>query len=203
MCTTKWDEVHCLLSLAISPCVLVDILHKMNNQAKQQSLTGGAPKKKSRKRRTNAQIAIEKSKKKRENSTTTAKMRDNLCSFFGKVVEKLHIPWDSIRRRDRNVSPRINRHVEDVENNDDILDDDDNEELVDGEYDEKQSEDKTLHPTNELSIMGKYQKAIEKRIQTESNTKDPIANEEKWLFLYLDMNKFWIRKECSSLNALP
>ncbi|GFH55445.1 hypothetical protein CTEN210_11921 [Chaetoceros tenuissimus] len=154
----------------------------MNNQKKQRSLFGGSPREKEkrpRKRRTNAQIDLEKSKKKRENSTTTAKMRDNLCA-------------------DRNVQPRTNRHVEDIEDSDDILDNDDNEELVDGEYDEKQSEDKTLHQTKELSIMGKFQKAIEKRIQIESNTKDPISDEEKWLFSYLKRNKFWIRKECSS-----
>ncbi|GFH52552.1 hypothetical protein CTEN210_09028 [Chaetoceros tenuissimus] len=172
----------------------------MNNQKKQRSLFGGSPREKEkrpRKRRTNAQIDLDKSKKKRENSTTTAKMRDNLCAFFGKVIEKLHIPWDKIRHRDRNVQPRINRQVEDIEDSDDLLDDD-NEELVDGEYDEKQSEEQTLHPTKELSIMGKFQKAIEKRIQIESNTKDPISDEEKWLFPYLKRNKFWIRKECSS-----
>jgi hypothetical protein len=126
--------------------------------------------------------------------------------------------WDKICHRDRNFQRRVvvesEDHLTDFGDDGDGRDDDDDDDNVDddnglnedgeegeGEDDSDYSSDTEdaggLEGNEDGSVMCLYMKAIRKQIQEESNTMEPIPNEQRWIFNYLKEHGFWIRKECA------
>lgn len=120
--------------------------------------------------------------------------------------------WDKICHRDRNFQRRVvvesEDHLTDFGDDGDGRDDDDDDNVDDdndvnedgeegeGEDDSDYSSDTEdaggLEGNEDGSVMCVYMKAIRKQIQEESNTMEPIPNEQRWIFNYLKEHGFWI-----------
>ena len=122
--------------------------------------------------------------------------------------------YDRDRKFQRRVVVESEDHLTDFGDDGDGRDDDDDDDNVDDDNDinedgeEGEGEDDSdysldtedaggLEGNEDGSVMCLYMKAIRKQIQEESNTMEPIPNEQRWIFNYLKEHGFWIRKECA------